>query len=125
MLVLKVVSGSMTPLFGGKPLVWKIGKKKRLNSYYGVRLCRRGYHYVSPGKLSKWYTPGNRVFIARVSGEIIRDIDKGVASEMTLLKEVTHLFRDVGWNLSEEEQTFINTVGDASIELAKREFGNE
>lgn len=129
MLVLKVLDSENRPKYAGRAFSYKVGKKYRLNTENaGIVLCVRGYHFVEPGHLTDWYSVGSRVFIARVGGVIKHSSNKGAASEIKLLKEVTHLFKGVGesrYGFTKAENKFINTVGNAALELAKQEFGNE
>jgi len=70
----------------GDELAWKEGEERSVEGK--LVMCKHGYH-ASPSFLDAlYYARGNTACIVELSGEIIKDTDKYVASKRKLIKAI-------------------------------------
>ena len=71
--------------YGDEP-AWKIGEEREVKG--NLEMCRWGYHASPSFYDALGYARGNMACVVELSGKIIRDTDKYVASKRKLLKAV-------------------------------------
>ena len=67
----------------GRPIA--VGETHEIEIPPPLMLCRRGLHFASSVLEALVYAPGNILWRVEVSGEILRDVDKGCAQRRTYL----------------------------------------
>ncbi len=80
----KFIQSDMSSRNGGTK--WIIGKWKRHDG--GIEMCAKGFHACETAYQSLSYVYGDKWFIVEARGNILKDTNKFVASEMRLIKEI-------------------------------------
>ena len=76
---------NMTGCYGNEP-AWKIGEERKVKGK--LEMCQRGYHASPSFYDALSHAKGNVACIVQLSGEIIKDTDKYVASKRKLVSAI-------------------------------------